>query len=510
MNETLLIALLVVLLIIALACLVLLTILLTRRQALTGDPSADRTPELLGQLTTLERLTTAHLGQLRTDLGTQRDELGNVVGRGQMSLQQTLEGHRTSLEKIRETVDARLVHQQTLVQTALALQTKALTDLQEAMTQNLRDIGEKLVKTALDGRVEDRKSAEALAQHLRDRLALMVERIDKLSESLKNDAETSRKTLEQKMGDLQASNEQRLELMRQTVDEKLHATLEARLGESFKLVSDRLEAVQKGLGEMKSLADGVGDLKKVMTNVKTRGTWGEVQLRALIEDILRPEEFVENYAPNKTGGRVEFAVRLPGNQQDSHIYLPIDSKFPVEDYTRLVDAQDAADLDGAKLHGKALENRIKGCAKDIADKYLVPGVTTDFAILFLPFEGLYAEVLRRPGLAEHIQREQKVVVCGPTTLGAVLNSLRMGFRAVAIAKRSGDIGELLGAVKTEFGNFSKVIDAVGNRLRQAQDEIEKIGTRTRAINRKLKSVEALPEAEAQLLLPPTLEALEDE
>ncbi|MBI5609738.1 MAG: DNA recombination protein RmuC [Deltaproteobacteria bacterium] len=329
----------------------------------------------------------------------------------------------------------------------------------------------------------------------------MVLRIDKLAESLRLDAQTSRKTLEDKMGALQASNEQRLEQMRQTVDEKLHATLEARLGESFKLVSERLEAVQKGLGEMKVLADGVGDLKKVMGNVKTRGTWGEVQLRALIEDILRPEEFATNWAPRGRGERVEFAIRLPGHEPGVEVYLPIDSKFPVEDYQRLVDAQEVADLDGVRIHGKALEDRIKACAKDICDKYLQPGVTTEFGLLFLPFEGLYAEVLRRPGLVEQVQRQYHVAVCGPTTLGALLNSLRMGFRAVAIQKRSGDIGALLGAVKHEFGTFGQIIDGVGKKLRQAQDDIDKVGVRTRAINRKLKDVEAVPALEAERLLP---------
>jgi DNA recombination protein RmuC len=446
-----------------LATLILAFLLFVRSKAPRPDAA---TPELLAQLTALERVTGAQLTQVRTDLAQQRGELGDTLDRSH-------QGQAQNLDRLRETLDAKLAtlaEQQS--QGALAQRTE-----QTAATRLLADtLG---------------KQQELVQQALVD----MVLRIDKMAESLRLEAQASRKTLDDKMAALQASNEQRLEQMRQTVDEKLHATLEARLGESFKLVSERLEAVQKGLGEMKVLADGVGDLKKVMTNVKTRGTWGEVQLRAIIEDILRPEEFTTNWAPRGGGERVEFAIRLPGNEAGSEIFLPIDSKFPVEDYQRLVEAQEAADADGARVHGKALEDRIKGCAKDIGDKYLQPGVTTDFALLFLPFEGLYAEVLRRPGLVEWVQRQHHVAVCGPTTLGALLNSLRMGFRAVAIQKRSGDIGALLGAVKHEFETFGEVIDGVGRRLKQAQDDIDKVGVRTRAINRKLRDVEAVPALE---------------
>lgn len=455
---------LLIVIVVLLALTLAFVLLLVQRTGAGGDGAGrDRSAELLGQVSSLEKLTGSHLAQLRTDLVSQRGELGDALGRGQQQQLQSLEQGRTALD------------------------------------QRLQALAEVLTREAADRRAEDRKAADALAQQLRDRLGEIVLQLQTLAESLRKDAEANRKSVETKMTELQLSNEKRLEQMRQTVDEKLHATLEARLGESFKQVSERLEAVQKGLGEMKVLADGVGDLKKVMTNVKTRGTWGEVQLRALIEDILRPEEFETNWAPSGRGERVEFAIRLPGTERDEPIYLPVDSKFPVEDYQRLVDAQEAADPDAARVHGKALEDRIKVCAKDIATKYLRPGVTTDFAILFLPFEGLYAEVLRRPGLIEAVQR-QHVAICGPTTLGALLNSLRMGFRAVAIQKRSGDIGALLGAVKSEFANFGAVIDSVGQRLKQAQDEIEKVGVRTRAIQRTLKQVEAAPEADAQRLL----------
>jgi DNA recombination protein RmuC len=483
-----------VLLVLLVAAAILLLILLLQRVAQPSPAPPDRTPEMLGQLSAIERLTGAQLGQMRGELAVQRDELGQSLGRHQQGLTHTLELQRRALEGVRESMEQRLgLFAEGMVK--IAAETRAE---QQRATQLL---AKTLSEGATQNRAEDRKANDAIALHLRDRLGEMAQRLDKLSQTMTLEATASRRTLEQKMADLQQSNETRLEQMRATVDEKLHATLEARLGQSFALVSERLELVQKGLGEMKSLADGVGDLKKVMSNVRTRGTWGEVQLRALIEDVLRPEEFVANFAPRRSGERVEFAVRLPGPGQERDIYLPIDSKFPVEDYQRLVDAQDAGDADGAKAAGKALEDRIKGCAKDVRDKYLEPGITTEYALLFLPFEGLYAEVLRRPGLVELLQREYRVAVCGPTTLAAVLNSLRMGFRAVAIQKRSGDSAGLLGAVKTEFSNFGKVIDNVGSRLRQAQDDIEKVGVRTRAINRKLREVEALPEGEAQLLLP---------
>lgn len=473
---------------------VVLLWLLLQRLGHPPQPPQDRTPELLGQLGAIERVTASQMGQVRAELVAQRDELSLALGRHQQGQAQSLELQRRALEAVRASMEARL-GQFAEGMVKIAAESRAE---QHQATQLL-------AKTLSDGatlnRAEDRKANEAIAQHLRDRLAEMAQRLDKMSQTMTLEATASRRTLEQKMAELQQSNEQRLEQMRATVDEKLHATLEARLGQSFALVSERLEQVQKGLGEMKSLADGVGDLKKVMGNVRTRGTWGEVQLRALIEDVLRPEEFVANFAPRQRGERVEFAVRLPGPGQERDIYLPIDSKFPIEDYQRLVDAQDAGDADGARLAGRALEERIKGCARDVRDKYLEPGVTTDYALLFLPFEGLYAEVLRRPGLVELLQRDYRVAVCGPTTLAAVLNSLRMGFRAVAIQKRSGDIAALLGAVKTEFAQFGKVIDAVGTRLRQAQDDIDKVGVRTRAINRKLREVEALPDSEALRLLP---------
>jgi DNA recombination protein RmuC len=305
-----------------------------------------------------------------------------------------------------------------------------------------------------------------------------------------------RATLEAKIKDLQTDNGARLEEMRKTVDEKLHATLELRLGESFKLVSDRLDKVHQGLGEMQQLAIGVGDLKRVLTNVKTRGTWGEVQLEMLLEQVLTPEQYAKNVetVPG-TGERVEFAIKLPGSEEGgTPVWMPIDAKFPKEQYERLAEAADRADADGVILAGKELE------AKTIAEKYLSPPLTTDFAILFLPTEGLYAEVMRRPGLADDLQRTFRVSIAGPSTLSALLNSLQMGFRTLALEKRSSEVWQVLGAVKTEFGKFGDVLAATKATLVRAADNIDKAETRSRAMARKLRSVEALPSEAAQELL----------
>ena len=315
--------------------------------------------------------------------------------------------------------------------------------------------------------------------------------------------EKLRETLQNRLQAIQEDNAKQLEQMRATVDEKLHATLEKRLGESFKLVSERLEQVQKGLGEMQTLANGVGDLKRVLTNVKTRGTFGEVQLASLLEQILAPGQFETNVETRRgSNQRVEFAVKLPGRdgQEGSAVFLPLDAKFPQEDYLRLVDAQERADAMAAEEAGKLLERAIRQAAGDIRNKYLDPPHTTDFGVMFLPTEGLYAEVLRRPGLFDALQREFKVMAAGPTTLAALLNSLQLGFRTLAIEKRSAEVWNLLGAVRTEFGKFSDLLDKTRKKLHEAGNHIDAAATRTRQMERKLKNVQALPESEAQGLL----------
>ena len=324
---------------------------------------------------------------------------------------------------------------------------------------------------------------------------------DKLSANDQR-AEQLRSTLSAGMERMQRDNAEKLEKMRLTVDEKLHETLNRRLGESFSLVNERLEQVYKGLGEMQTLASGVGDLKRVLTNVKTRGIWGEVQLGTLLGQILAPAQYAENVQviPH-SAERVEYAVILPGSGEGSRVYLPIDSKFPMEAYERLLAASEAGDADAVNAASAELCAAIRTEAKRISKKYIEPPYTTDFAIMFLATEGLYAEALRTRGLTEELQREQRILVAGPTTITALLNSLQVGFRTLAIEQRSAEVWQLLGAVKTEFGRFGDLLDQTQQRLRQAGETIEKAAVRTRAINRRLRDVEALGTAQTDRFLP---------
>jgi DNA recombination protein RmuC len=329
------------------------------------------------------------------------------------------------------------------------------------------------------------------------------ERLQALSQGNERGLELMRTTVEQRLQSIQADNEKKLEQMRATVDEKLHATLEQRLGESFKQVADRLEQVHKGLGEMQGLAKDVGSLNRVLTNVKTRGVFGEVQLAGLLEQVFTPEQYATNVetVPGSRE-RVEFAIKLPGQRTDGvPLWLPIDAKFPREDYERLLDAQERADAPAAEVAGRAIEQRLRLEAKTIREKYVAPPHTTEFAILFVPTEGLYAEALRRPGLTEALQREYRVMLTGPTTLLATLNSLQMGFRTLALEKRSAEVWEVLGAVKTEFAKFGDVLAKTQKKLKEASDTIDAAQTRTNVMARRLKSVEGLGESRTQTLLP---------
>lgn len=356
----------------------------------------------------------------------------------------------------------------------------------------------------------DEERMEGMRQSVEQRLASYEQRMDKIGAILDDKLsgnerrmESMRQTVEQKMERLQSDNAQKLEEMRLTVDEKLHATLDKRLGESFQMVSERLEQVYKGLGEMQSLASGVGDLKRVLTNVKTRGTWGEIQLGTLLSQLMAPGQYEENVAVKPgSAERVEYAVKLPGKDLRSEevVYLPIDAKFPQADYQRLLDAVDGGDPAEVERVGKQLEAAIKVEAKRIRDKYIDPPHTTDFAVMFLPVEGLYAEVLRRPGLSELLQSEYRITVTGPTTLAALLNSLQMGFKTLAIERRSGEVWALLGAVKTEFGRFADVLARTQKKIRQASDSIEDAARKTRTIQKKLKGVQELGQRESQRLL----------
>ena len=375
--------------------------------------------------------------------------------------------------------------------------TKAARGLREEVGGGLKSTADTIAKTIGQMGALQKTQLEAVAMQLKD-----------LTETNQSTLESLRNTINSQLKQIQESNEKKLEDMRKTVDEKLQGTLEKRLGESFKIVSERLEAVQRGLGEMQNLATGVGDLKRVLTNVKTRGTWGEIQLGAILEEILTPDQYDRNVqTKDDSQENVEYAVRLPGpdSDPDACVWFPIDSKFPQEDYHRLLDATDTGDVNAVEKATAALVRTVRSSAQEIRDKYLNPPKTTDFAIMFVPTEGLYAEVLRQPGLVEQLQQDYRIVVAGPTNLAAILNSLRMGFRTLAIGRRASDVWNVLAAVKTEFGKFGNVLDKVGKLLSSASRTIEETGVRTRAMERKLREVEQLPsDAAAEVLkLPPT-------
>lgn len=389
----------------------------------------------------------------------------------------------------------------------------AVADLERELRREMASGRQEAASAARGDREEQARSIDRWTQTLVAQVAKLGDlqaqqlesfalQLSRLTSSNQQGFDNLRLTLETRLTAMQADNAAKLDEMRRTVDEKLHATLEQRLGESFRLVSERLEQVHHGLGEMHSLAIGVGDLKKVLTNVKTRGSWGEVQLEALLEQLLTSEQYAKNVVTRPNGrDRVEFAIRLPGrgpsDDDKRPVWLPIDAKFPLEDYQRLVEAQERNDAPALDMATKALEGRLRDEAKQIRDKYVEPPHTTDFAILYLPTEGLYAEVLRRPSLAESLQREFRICVAGPTTLAALLNSLQLGFRTLAIERRSSEVWALLGAIKTEFGRFGEMLEATQRKLELASRSIESASVRTRQIERKLKSVEALPATEAR-------------
>lgn len=379
-----------------------------------------------------------------------------------------------------------------------------LATLQQSLADTLRHTTESLGQGALAAR----EAQDGALKRFGDAL---VEQLRALSEANERRLAEVRVTVEQKLSSLAADNEKKLEQMRLTVDEKLHATLEQRLGESFKQVAERLEQVHRGLGEMQTLARDVGSLNRVLTNVKTRGVFGEVQLAALIDQVFTPEQYGVNVetVPG-SGARVEFAIKFPGRGADGRpVWLPVDAKFPRDDYERLLDAQERADAPAAEAAAKAIEQRLRLEARTIREKYIATPHTTEFGILFVPTEGLYAEALRRPGLAEALQREHRVTLAGPTTLLATLTSLQMGFRTLALEKRSAEVWDVLGAVKVEFGKFGDVLAKTKKKLDEASSTIDAAQTRTNVMQRKLKSVEALDEASAQALLPGTLEPADE-
>ena len=368
----------------------------------------------------------------------------------------------------------------------------------------IRELEARLDKLQRDMTEEQRasrkESHEAIQQSMQNMSQVLLTAQGNANTAVNENLESIRKAMVTQLSGIREENNRQLEQMRQTVDEKLQKTLNDRITQSFQLVNERLEQVYAGLGEMKTLASGVGDLKKVLSNVKTRGVLGEVQLGAILEQILSPEQYEANVKtrPNTTH-YVEYAVKMPGADEGT-VWLPIDAKFPIDAYAHLLEAYDAGDADAVKAAGSVLEQRIRAFARDIRDKYVAPPHTTDFGIMFLPIEGLYAEVVRR-GLIETLQNEYHVNIAGPTTMAALLNSLQMGFKTLAIQKRSGEVWKLLGAVKTEFDRFADVIEAAQKRLEQAGTELDKlVGLRTRQIQKRLAQVTSLPEAEATQLL----------
>ncbi|WP_291770603.1 DNA recombination protein RmuC [Castellaniella sp.] len=428
-----------------------------------------------------------------TDFAQRSHELDTKLASYRQEVETKLQANVESVQQLIKSIEGRFT-------TLSTSNTEAINSIRDSVGRQLKEMRDE----AATHRTEMTAITKGAVEGLEGKVTKLTVDNNANIEKLKVGVET-------KLVALQMDNAAKLEEMRKTVDEKLQATLETRLGESFKLVSERLEQVHRGLGEMQTLASGVGDLKRVLTNVKTRGTWGEMQLSRLLEQMLTAEQYVANVTTKKgSNDRVEFAIRLPGREEDVEVFLPIDAKFPIEDYQRLLDAQDRADLPAIDEAARALETRIKGEARTISEKYIDPPNTTDFALLYLPIEGLYAEVLRRPGLVEMLQHDYRVTVAGPTTLTAILNSLQMGFRTLAITKRSSEVWKVLGAVKTEFGKFGDVIEAARRKLEAASKQFEQVDVRTRAIQRKLRGVEELPVAPAREMLDVSLTSAGDE
>lgn len=478
---------------------VLLIWLALRRPAATAEETVQR--QQLDLL--VQQQGQATVQRLERMEGELRREMGDGARAGRQEMQQTLATFQEALTR----QGAEATRTQNAQLDGFAQQLLQLRGtLGDTLTQQLQAISLGMTQQAQEATRTQNAQIDAFAQQLvqlRGSLGdTLVRQLQELSEANARRLTEVRSTLETQLAQLQASNATKLDEMRSTVDEKLQSTLEARLGQSFKLVSERLEAVQRGLGEMQTLAAGVGDLKRVLTNVKDRGGWGEIQLENLLEQILTAEQFARGVkvrpGSNET---VDFAIRLPGQQDGgTPVWLPIDAKFPREDYERLLDAQERGDTDAMRTTALQLERAIKIQGKSINEKYVAPPYTTDFAVLFLATEGLYAEAIRRPGLVDALQQHHRIVIAGPTTLAALLNSLQMGFRTLAIEKRSSEVWQLLGAVKSEFGKFATVLESADKQLNTVQNSLKQAGVRTRQIERKLKGVESLPGSDSQPLL----------
>ncbi len=485
MVETLLF----ILIFLVIISIVLLVILINRNQN-------NKLQQIENQLSVLEKNYEKTERALKEEITLNRHEMTSHSGQ----LRQEVLNNMTSIANLQKD--------------QLDIFSKQLYALTDSNENKLTKMIQQNTLNAKEGREELNKSLKSFEDrfslNIREFNELQAQKFDSLTNRQKELIQTTdlkldkiREMIESKLKEIQQDNNEKLEKMRVTVDEKLHETLDKRLGESFKLVSERLDMVHKGLGEMQILASSVGDLKKILSNIKARGIWGEMQLEALLEQILTNDQYAKNIATKKNSNeKVEFAVRLPGrNEKDVDVvWLPIDAKFPKEDYEKLVSAHEHGEQSVVDELVKKLESQIKSSAKDIRDKYLDPPNTTDFAIMFLPIEGLYAEVLRIPGLSDTLQREYRVNIAGPTTMAALLNSLQMGFRTLAIEKRSSEVWALLGAVKTEFNKFGTILEKTHKKLQEASGTIEDAAKASRKIEKRLKDVQELPQSDANAFM----------
>ncbi len=381
---------------------------------------------------------------------------------------------------------------------AATIQAAAARELREEMSGGFQRLGGTVSATLKE-----------LSDHQKERLDNVTAAIGALTEKNERAQDALKRAIEDRLDAIRADSASKLEKIRETVDEKLQSALETRLGESFSRVAEHLERVHKGIGEMQTLAAGVGDLKNVLSSVRVRGTFGELQLGTLLEQFLSPEQYIKNaQVKENSQERVEFAIKLPGRDACGEILLPVDAKFPLEDYERLIEAAEKGDASAVQQAGQDLERNVRLCAKTIRDKYIEPPLTADFAIMFLPTESLYAEVLRRPGLFDQLQREYHVTLAGPATFAALLNALQMGFRSLALEQRSGEVWKVLGAVRNEFSKYNEVVDRLSKQLNTAAESVERLGARTRVMNKKLRDVEKLPDDSAQTLLGQSLADVE--
>jgi len=451
-----------------------------------------------------------------------RDEFDRSRNENQNAFKSNREELNNSFKLLGESLTKTVTNLSNVQKNQFDTFSKQLDNLVKTVDEKIKHLTEKTENAAEKNRTEQINSLKSFentfTQNVKDFNELQKQKFDDLAnkqENIKKETENKlkeiRETVEGKLNHIQEDNNKKLEEMRKTVDEKLQESVEKRFNESFKLITERLEAVHKGLGEMQNLATGVGDLKKVLTNVKTRGTFGEVQLGAILEQFLSPQQYIKNDHPDDENDRriVEYSIKLPGKETDEPVLLPIDSKFPVEDYQRLLDAYEN-NPDTVEVISIQLGKSVEKCAKDISDKYIKPPKTTDFAILFVPTEGLYAEILRRPGFSENMQQKYRVVIVGPTNLVAFLSSLQMGFRTLEVQKRSSEVWEILGAVKAQFGKFGTLLERTKKKLQETTNIIDDAGKKSRTIERKLKNVESLSEDKSIKLLGEAIEIEEDD